>query len=327
MKIVVLDSDPVLGCCGAEGMAVLGSVSIDDLSALGEVEVFRTTGAKDRVERCKGAEVVLTNKVPLGEAEFSQLPQLRLVSVLATGVNVIDLEAARRRGITVCNVPGYSTASTAQHAFALLLELTNHVGLHDRSVHEKEWQASETFSYFRAPLIELAGLTLGIYGLGAIGRQVARLGRSFDMNVIACTRTARAVEGVSLVDKETLFKESDVLTLHCPLVEETKHLINEETLAKMKLGALLINCSRGQVVDEKAVRRALDDGRLGGVATDVLDIEPPDDQDPLLDAPRCIITPHIAWASKAARRRLVAMSVENVRAFLEGRPKNIVVGS
>ncbi len=324
MKLVVLDAEPAFGCRAVDGSSWLSPISDDPLRALGEVQAFASTSPDQVLARCQHAEVVLSNKVVLGEEHFRQLPELRLVNVLATGVNIIDLEAARRHAITVCNVPGYSTASTAQHAFALILELCNQVGMHNQSVHAGQWCAAESFSYFRAPLLELDGLTMGVFGLGAIGRRVAQIAATFGMRVIATTRTRKDVPGVELVSWRQMLAESDILSLHCPLTQKTKHLINEQSLALMKPSAMLINCARGAVVDAAALAQALHRGALRAAAVDVLDTEPALPENPLLSAPHCIITPHIAWASEAARQRLVTISANNVRAFAAGTPQNVV---
>ncbi len=328
MKIVILDSDPALGCDTAQERAQ-GRLDISALKKLGTVEIHSRTDPSQVVPRCRGANVVLTNKVVLGQAEFESLPDLELVSVLATGVNVIDLDAARSRGVVVCNVPGYSTMSTAQHAFALLLELTNRVGLHATDVEQGGWAGSESFSYFRTPLTELSGRIMGVVGFGAIGQRVVAMAQAFGMQVMVHTRTERRVEGVLFVDKETLLRESDVVSLHCPLTDETKDFIDDAALAQMKPEALLINVSRGPVVDEAAVARALVAERIGGVATDVLTVEPARKDCPLLQPDvvatgRCLVTPHLAWATLAARERLLAITVENIEAFRRKAPQNVV---
>lgn len=328
MKIVVLDSDPALGCDSAPEMA-RGRLDTAALDRLGTVELHSRTAPDEVVPRCRGAEVVLTNKVVLGRAEFERLPELRLVSVLATGVNVVDLDAARAGGVTVCNVPGYSTMSTAQHAFALLLELTNQVGLHARDVELGGWVNSEAFSYFRTPLRELSGRVMGVVGFGAIGKRVVAMAQSFGMQVMVHTRTERSVEGVLFVDKGTLLRQSDVVSLHCPLTEDTRHFIDEAALSQMKPDALVINVARGPVVDERALARALVAGRIGGVATDVLETEPARRDCPLLqkdvlETGRCLVTPHLAWATFAARERLLSITAENIEAFQNGTPQNVV---
>jgi len=301
-----------------------GDLSYDPLRALGSVESYPRTAPEDVVERARSAEVILTNKVVFDEATLAALPNLRLIAVTATGTNVVDLKAARARGIAVCNVPNYSTASVAQLTFALILELTHHVGQHSRGVRRGRWSASRDFAYWESELIELEGLTLGLVGLGAIGQRVARIGASFGMNVLATTRTPKGLDDVREVELHELFVRADVLSLHCPLSEETEHLVNEQRLASMKPSALVINTGRGPLVDEHALATALREDRIQGAAVDVLSVEPPPPDNPLLSAPRCIITPHLAWAAKASRQRLLDQTVENVRRFLQGDPVNVV---
>ena len=300
-----------------------GDLSWDGLAALGELEVYDRSPDHAVVKRCRGATVAITNKTLLRRASLEALPELGLVSVLATGVNVVDLEAAHALGITVSNVPNYSTPSTAQHTIALLLELCHHVGEHSRGAREGRWSRAQDFSYWDYPLHELDGLTLGLVGFGAIARRVAAIAQALGMQVIVLRRTPREEPGVRVVDKETLFRESDVVSLHCPLTAETQHLVDERALAWMKPSAFLINTSRGQVIDEPALARALRADVIAGAALDVLSQEPPPPDHPLLHAPRCIITPHIAWATRAARSRVIAATVQNVSAFLAGAPTNV----
>lgn len=328
MKIVVLDADPALGCEAAPE-AARGALDTTALSALGEVVIHSGTKPERVVERCQNATVVLTNKVILGRSEMSVLPDLKLISVLATGVNVVDLDAARVHGITVCNVPGYSTMSTAQHALALLLELTNRVGLHASDVAAGGWQNSETFSYFRTPLHELAGKVMGVVGYGAIGQRTVALAQALGMDVLVNSRTERKVDGIRFVDKETLLRESDVISLHCPLTEETRHFINKAALSLMKPTALLINVARGPIVDEDALAAALLSGQIAGAALDVLTNEPARNDCPLLGEEvlatgRCLVTPHLAWATHAARTRLLDITTKNIEAYLSGTPQNVV---
>jgi glycerate dehydrogenase len=314
MKIVVLDGYT----------ANPGDLSWAALEALGKCKVHDRTPKDKTVARAKGAEIVLTNKVILDRAVIGQLPKLRYIGVLATGYNVVDIAAARERDITVTNIPAYSTTSVVQAAFALLLELTNRVGLHDRSVHKGRWTRSKDFSYTESPLVELAGLTIGIIGFGAIGSAVAKAAQAFGMKVICHTRTPREAAGVRFVSVDTVFAESDVVTLHCPLTPETAGIVNEKHLALMKPTAYVINAGRGGLVDEAALARALNEGRIAGAAVDVLSTEPPKADNPLLTAANCVITPHVAWATRAARERLLAAAVGNVKAFLAGRPANVV---
>jgi glycerate dehydrogenase len=323
VKIVILDADPAFGSSSMGGK-LLAPVEDADLRALGDLHIYQGTSTKELLTRAEGAEVLLTNKVVLGDNEFAALDSLRLVSVLATGVNVVDLNAARAHGVTVCNVPGYSTDSTAQHCIALLLELTNRVGLHDASVKKGDWARSSAFSYFLSPLTELRGKTIGIVGFGAIGAQVAEIARALGMRVLSHTRSEKEVPGVTFVDKARLLRESDVVSLHCPFTDQTKHYIDSSALRAMKPTALLINGSRGALVDESALFEALTAREISGAATDVLSQEPPRSSSGLTDLENCIVTPHIAWASEAARKRLVKISAENVRLFLLGRAQNIV---
>ncbi len=318
MNIVVLDGHTLNP----------GDLSWAPLETLGHLEVHPRTPPADVVPRAAGAEIVLTNKTVLDAAALAALPRLRYLGVLATGYNVVDLEAARARGVPVTNVPGYSTPSVAQLTFALLLELTHHVGAHSQGVRAGRWSRSPDFCYWETPLVELAGRTFGIIGFGQVGRAVARLAAAFEMRVLVHTRTppASTPAEVRLTDLDTLLRESDVVSLHCPLTPETRHLINRERLALLKPGAFLLNTGRGPLVDEAALADALNTGRLAGAGLDVLSIEPPPPDHPLLSARNCVITPHLGWATRAARERLLQQAAENVRAFLAGRPVNVVNG-
>jgi len=248
-----------------------------------------------------------------------------LISVLATGVNVVDLDAARARGITVCNVPGYSTPHVAQTVFALLLELTNRPAEHAAAVRAGDWSACPDFCFWRGELVELAGRTLGLVGYGAIAQAVTAIGRAFGMRVLASRRSAATAEaGVTFTDIDTLFRESDVLSLHCPLTPETAGLVNAARLATMKPTAYVINTARGGVIVEQDLAAALNEGRIAGAGLDVLSVEPPPADNPLLTAKNCLITPHIAWASRASRERLIVATAENIRGFLAGTPQNVV---
>lgn len=316
MNIVVLDGHTLNP----------GDLSWSALEALGACRVFDRTPPGETVARAADAEIALTNKTVLDRDTLARLPRLRYIGVLATGYNVVDLAAARERGIAVTNVPGYSTASVVQITFALLLELTHHVGAHADGVRAGRWSRSVDFCYWDSPLVELAGLTLGLVGFGNVGRGVAQAGTAFGMRVLAHTRTVpkSGVEGVSFTDLETVFRQSDIVSLHCPLTEATRQLINRERLAWMKPTAFLINTGRGPLVDEAALADALNAGRLAGAGLDVLSTEPPTADNPLLAARNCVITPHIGWATRAARERLMRIAVENVRAFLAGQPQNVV---
>ncbi len=302
-----------------------GDLSWEWLSALGGLTVHDRTPRELIVERAAGAEILLTNKVALTRETIAALPELKYIGVLATGYNVVDTAAARERGIPVTNVPGYGTTAVAQHVFALLLELTQQTGLHTASAKAGDWAQSPDWCYWRTPLVELAGLTMGIVGYGAIGRAVARIAQAFGMKVIAATRTPRAAEeGVEFVGTDELFRRADAVSLHCPLTPDTQGLVNSARLATMKPGAFLINTGRGPLIIEAELAVALRAGTLAGAAVDVLSTEPPAADNPLLTAPNCLVTPHIAWAPKASRQRLLQTVEENIRAFLAGEPVNVV---
>lgn len=307
-----------------------GDLDWAPLHELADTVIHARTPAEEIVSRAEGRELVLTNKTPLDADTLRRLPRLRYIGVLATGWNVVDAAAAARRGIPVTNVPGYGTESVAQHTLALLLELASRVGLHHRSVDRGEWAAQPDFCYWKAPLVELSGLTFGIIGLGTIGRRVARLADALGMRVIA----ARSLQGATApagdiprLPLEELLACSDVVSLHCPLSPETERLIDARRLALMKPGAFLINTARGALIDEAALHHALAAGHLGGAALDVLSQEPPPPDHPLTRLPGCLITPHIAWASRAARARLLHQAVENLRGFLRGSPVNVINGA
>lgn len=295
------------------------------LGEFGSYELFDRTAPEDVVARCRGAQIVLTNKVVLGVSELEQLPDLQYIGVIATGYNVVDVRAAVARGITVTNIPAYSTASVAQHVFAHLLNVTNAVGHY--ADQRQQWAASPDFSYRDIRLTELAGKVMGIVGFGRTGRATAMLAQAFGMQVqVSTSQDQQALpEGMHKVSMETLFATSDVVSLHCPLVPDTLHLVNASRLAAMKNDAILINTSRGPVVDEQALADALWGGRLRAACLDVLSTEPPSPDNPLLAAPRCYITPHIAWATDEARARLMEICRNNIAAFLQGRPVNVVV--
>jgi glycerate dehydrogenase len=303
-----------------------GDLDWRGFEAIGDVTVHDRTPLEATVERAAGAQIVLTNKSVLSAASVEGLPELRYIGVLATGYNVVDLAAAKARGIVVANVPGYGTASVAQHVFALLLELTQRTGHHAQAVREGRWSGNPDFCFWEFPLVELAGRTLGIVGYGAIGRAVAEIGRAFGMKVIASTRTARTAEGIEFVSVDDVFRRADVVTLHCPLTPETQGLVHAARLAEMKRDAFLINTGRGPLVVERDLAAALESGQIAGAGLDVLSVEPPPADHPLLRARNCLVTPHIAWATRAARARLMEIAVENARAFLAGAPVNVVNG-
>ena len=316
MKIVVLDG------YGANP----GDLAWTPLEELGSLTVYDRTAAGDTVGRAADADVVLTNKVVLGRAEIEQLPRLKYIGVLATGYNVVDVEAAREHGITVTNVPAYSTESVAQMVFAHLLTVTNRTEHYARQNRQGRWTASPDFCYWDTPLTELAGKTFGIVGLGNIGKRVGEIARAFGMQVVALTskRADALPAGIRKVELPELLASADVLSLHCPLTDGTRHLINADTLGRMKPTVILINTGRGPLVNDADVAEALTAGRLAAYCADVLTEEPPRWSQPLLHCPNAYVTPHVAWATREARERLLATAIENVRAFVEHRPQNVV---
>lgn len=298
------------------------------LAALGDLAVHDRTPPEQVHERSREADVLLTNKTLLPASVLESLPRLRLISILATGTNVVDLEVARRLGIVVSNVPEYSTDSVAQHTWALLLELTQRTGEHAAAVRVGAWARCPDFSFWHRPPIELAERTLGVVGFGRIGRRVAAIARAFGMKVVACGRSEVAPVDlppwVRWSDVDRVFREADVVSLHCPLTEANHHLANASRLARMKPEAFLINTARGGLIDEEALAAALSTGQLAGAALDVVSREPMPHGHPLQLAPNCLITPHLAWASRAARHRLMNETAGNVRSFLEGVPRHRV---
>lgn len=317
MKIVILD-----------GYALNpGDMSWVGFEGLAPLTVYDVTAPEEVIARIGDAELVIVNKTLLPRAVFEACPGIRYVGVLATGCNNVDLVAAREHGVTVTNVPGYSTMAVAQMVFALLLELCYHVGHHSEAVHAGRWTKSKSFAFWDYPLIELDGLTMGIVGMGNIGRQVARIASAFGMRVIAYDHHAERKEppeGGRFAPLDEVLAASDVLTLHCPLTADNKGMINATSIAKMKDGARLINTARGPLLVEVDVRAALESGKLAGAGIDVASTEPIPSDNPLLGAPNCIITPHIAWAPTAARDRLMKEAVENLRSFLAGQERNRV---
>ena len=313
-KIVVLDGFT----------ANPGDLSWQGLKELGEVTVYDRTKAEETAARAAEAEVVLTNKVVVGREVMARLPRLRYIGVLATGYNVVDMEAARERGIVVTNVPAYSTESVAQMVWAHLLTATNRTEHYAIGNREGRWSRSPDFCYWDFPLMELAGKTFGIVGLGNIGQRVAQIALAFGMKVKALTSKDVVPAGVEKACLDELLAAADVLSLHCPLTANTRHLMNAETLRQMKPTAILINTGRGPLVDDEAVADALAEGRLAAFCADVLTEEPPKRDNPLLRQPNAFITPHIAWATKEARWRLVRVATDNVRSFLNGSPVNVV---
>jgi len=313
MKIVVLDGYTL----AADG----NSWAI--LKPLGEIEIYDRSLAAEVRERARPATVLITNKAPVSAEVIDSAPDLRLIAVSATGYDCVDVAAASRRGILVCNVPEYGTASVAQLVFALLLELCHHVGLHAAAVRDGDWGRSPDFCFWKTPLLELAGKTLGVVGFGRIGRRVAELGHAFEMKVLAHHRSLLSsppFQPFGWAKLDQLFAEADVISLHCPLTAETAGLVNRERLQRVKPGAFLINAARGGLVVEEDLAEALNTGRLAGAAVDVVSSEPVRPDNPLLAARNCLITPHIAWATREARRRLLEATVANVASFLAGRP-------
>ena len=323
MKIVILDGY-------AENP---GDLSWEGFEKLGELTVYDRTPREDVEEilrRIGDAEIICTNKTLIGREVIERAPKLRYIGVLATGYNVVDVDAAAERGIPVTNIPSYGTAAVAQHMMALLLEICNRTGHHSQAVHEGRWQRSEDFCFWDYPLMELAGKTMGIIGYGHIGKAAARLAGAFGRKVIACRRPGHSVlenvqdDGVSMVTIEELFERADVISVHCPLFPETEGLICRENISKMKDGVIIINTARGPIVQEKDLAEALNSGKVYAAGVDVVSTEPIRDDNPLLTARNCFITPHIAWASRESRQRLMDTAVDNLRAFLAGEPVNVV---
>lgn len=310
MKIVILDGyteNP-------------GDLSWDGFAVLGDLTVYEHTPANEIVSRIGDSEIVITNKTPITEQTFAACPQIGYVGVLATGYNVVDVKAARQRGIVVTNVPTYGTMAVAQHTFALLLELYHHVGAHNAAVQQGRWTNGRDFCFWDAPLTELSGKTLGVIGYGRIGQAVANIARAFGMQVLACS----AHGGEGQVSLDEVIAQSDVISLHCPLTSSNEKFINSKTIARMKDGVMIINTARGQLIDEEALREALISGKVSSAAVDVASVEPIRAENPLLGLKNCIITPHIAWAPKESRQRLMDVAVSNLEAFLKGEPVNNV---
>lgn len=316
MKIVVLDGyteNP-------------GDLSWDGLRALGELTVYDRTRPEEAASRIQDAEIIVTNKVPVTRSLLGQCTGIRYVSVLATGYNVVDLKAASERGIPVSNVPAYSTAAVGQFTIGMLLEICCQIGFHDRSVHNGDWAACTDFCYWKTPLIELAGKTMGIIGFGRIGRQTGAIARAMGMQVLA-TGSRPCDEGRAIaeyVDLDTVLRQSDVISLHCPLFPETTGIINKDTIAKMKDGVIILNMARGPMIVEEDLAQALNSGKVYAAGMDVVSQEPIRADNPLLTAKNCFITPHIAWASRECRQRIMDITEQNIRSFLEGNVRNRV---
>ena len=318
MKIVLLDGEALNP----------GDLSWDPLEALGELTVYPrgTADPEEVIRRIADAEIVLTNKTPVDRVVFERCPGIKLLCVVATGYNVVDTQAAKEHGVPVCNVPAYGTEMVAQFAIGLLLEICHHVQLHNEAVHAGQWEHCPNFCFWKTPTIELAGKTMGISGFGRIGRAVGRIAKALGMRVLA-TGSRGCPEGEAIaayVDLDTLLRERDVVSLHCPLFPETKRLINAETIARMKDGAILLNNSRGGLLDEQAVADALNRGKLRYAAVDVVSREPIVGTNPLLTARNCIITPHMSWAAVEARGRIIDITAGSIRGFLTGTPRNVV---
>ena len=306
-----------------------GDLSWDGLREFGELTVYDRTGSEDEViARIGEAEVVFVNKVPITKRVLEECPNIKFISVLATGYNVIDIKAAAEKGIVVSNIPSYGTAAVAQFAIALLLEVCHHVAHHSEAVHQGRWAANPDWCFWDYPLIELQGKTMGIIGFGRIGQATGRIAKALGMKVIAYSRSVRedGKEIADYVDLDTLLRTSDVIALHCPLFPETEGIINKANIAKMKDGVIIINNSRGQLVVEQDLADALNSGKVCAAGLDVVSTEPIREDNPLLKAKNCLITPHISWAPKESRQRIMDMSYNNLKAFAEGRPINVVNG-
>ena len=314
MKIVIL-----------EGHAVNpGDLSWDAIKQFGDVTIYDRTDPADAAERIGDAQIILINKTPITATLLDKCPYLRLICVQATGYNVVDCAAAKQRGITVCNVPAYGTNAVAQFTFSLLLEICNQVGHHNNAVHAGKWSECGNFCFWDTPQMELHGKTLGIIGYGSIGQAVGRIAKAFGMKVLAYSRTRYPEFQDDYADLNAVLSRSDIITLHCPMTPETDRIINKDTIAKMKDGAILINTGRGQLVDEQAVADALACGKLRAMAADVVSAEPITPDNPLLSAPNCILTPHMAWTPVEARQRIIDITANSIAGFLSGQPQNVV---
>lgn len=303
-----------------------GDLSWDSLASLGELTVYDRTPAEKIVERIGDAEIVFTNKTPVSRETLDACPSVKYIGVLATGYNVVDYVAAKEKGIPVTNIPNYGTEAVGQFAIAMLLEICHHIGHHNNAVHEGRWENNEDFCFWDYPLIELAGKTIGIIGFGRIGQVTGRIAKAMGMKVIAydVNQSDSGREIAEYTDMDTLLRTSDVIALHCPLFPETEGIINKDTIAKMKDGVIIINNSRGQLIAEQDLADALNSGKVYAAAVDVVSSEPIKGNNPLLKAKNCIITPHISWASKESRQRLMDIAVDNLRQYLNGNPVNVV---
>ncbi|WP_207426383.1 D-2-hydroxyacid dehydrogenase [Pedobacter sp. SYSU D00535] len=301
-----------------------GDLNWESIARLGDLTIFDRTTTDEIVERCAQADIILTNKVAFSRETLEKLPNLRCICVLATGYNIIDTHAARERGVVVCNVPDYSSASVAQHTFAFILELANQIGLHSQSVRNGDWVNCKDFSYALTPLIELQGKSLGLVGFGNIGRKTAQIGKAFGMNVKYFTPSEKETDLADYLSLEELFSSCDFVSLHLPLKPDNQQFVNRELLGMMKNTAFLINTSRGQLIHEQDLADALNAGTIAGAALDVLSVEPPPASNPLLNAKNCILSPHNAWMSREARERIMSITEGNIRAFMENKPINVV---
>ncbi len=315
MKITLLDGHA----------ANPGDISWEAIQALGDLTVYERTPSEKVLERIGDSDIILLNKIKITRDIIARCPKLKYIGVLATGYNVVDTAACHEKGIVVTNIPAYSTDAVAQHVFAFILAFTNRVAEHSASVHAGDWIKNPDFCYWLSPLTELSGKRLGIFGFGNIGQKVARIAHALGMEVLIHTHSEKSYTGDEKnVPTEALFAESDFISLHAPLTDETANLINEKTLALMKPSAILINTARGGLVDEKALRKALDANKIAGYAADVILQEPMNADSPLYQARNCLLTPHIAWAAKETRERLLRIARENIEAFLRGKPQNTV---
>lgn len=316
MKIVMLDAYTTNP----------GDLSWDNFNVLGELTVYDRTPSEKIIERAKDADIVITNKTPITKDIIDALPNLKFIALMSTGYNIVDYVYLKKKGIPVSNIPSYSTDAVAQLVMSFILELTMNVGVHSESVKNGEWTACSDFCYWKSPLTELTGKTLGIFGLGKIGRAVAERAKAFGMNIVAYAPRIHGDEPdyIRLMPLKEMLNTSDIVSMHCPLTPETEGVVNRDFISEMKDGAYFINTSRGTVVDENALAEALNSGKLSGAGLDVLSTEPPKSENPLLTAKNCFITPHIAWASFETRKRLISILYDNIKAFTDGKPQNVI---
>ncbi|MBO5934401.1 MAG: D-2-hydroxyacid dehydrogenase [Clostridia bacterium] len=303
-----------------------GDLSWDNFEKLGNLTIYDRTPADKIIERAKDADIIITNKTPITKEIIDCLPNLKFIALMSTGYNIVDYVYLKEKGIPVSNIPSYSTDAVAQLVMSFILELAMNVGMHSESVKNGDWSDCADFCYWKAPLTELSGKTLGIFGLGKIGRAVAERAKAFGMNIVAYTPRIHDDEPdyIKTVSLDKMLKVSDIISMHCPLTPETEGVVNKDFISEMKDGAYFINTSRGAVVDEHALAEALNSGKLGGAGLDVLSTEPPKKDNPLLAAKNCFITPHIAWASFETRKRLVSILYNNIQAFIDGKPQNVI---